>query len=54
MKPEPEEKDKKEHADDERDAQDEDVDREELDPEFERIAKENLERYRPAMKELAK
>jgi hypothetical protein len=54
MKPEPHEKDKKEHGDEERDAQDEAVDREKLDPEFERIAKENLKRYRPAMKELAK
>lgn len=54
MKPEPkdrEEKDQREH--DERVEQARAADRE-IDPEFQRIARENLERYRVAMEELAK
>ena len=54
MKPEPKDRNKKERREHVENIESVEASRREIDPEFQRLAQEILERYRPAMKELAK
>lgn len=54
MKREPKEKDEKQQKSQQYDMGQDLIESADIDPEFQRIARENQERYREAMKELAK